>query len=249
MARPPRIHKPVSPLKAGIHKRGLLFMAASEVMDSCFRGNDEDRRGQFRIAPEGLPVPGRIDHDCALPINGGGWVQDMRNFLAVAPLILLAACVAPERAPAPVAPAPPAPLTPAPAPIATDWRDTPLTPGGWAYRIDSTGSSAMFGRAGEEADLILRCDFATRRIILSWPGALAPAGNQASITTSEGTASYTASAAIGVPGRIGLILSARDPFLDRLAFSRGRFLLGWQGRQLVIPAWPEPARAIEDCRK
>jgi hypothetical protein len=173
----------------------------------------------------------------------------MRKFLVVAPLILLAGCAVPERAPAPVASPRPAPPPPPPAPAAVDWRDVPLTPGTWIYRVDQTGSSAMFGTAGAEAMLILRCDFASRSIILSWPGALAASGNQATITTSEGTGSFAATTVTGVPGRVGLAFVARDPFLDRLAFSRGRFVLNWQGGQLVIPAWPEPARAIEDCRK
>jgi hypothetical protein len=44
-------------------------------------------------------------------------------------------------------------------------------------------------------------------------------------------------------------LSANDRFLDDMVFSRGRFTVEVPGTpMLVIPAWPEPARVVEDCR-
>jgi hypothetical protein len=47
----------------------------------------------------------------------------------------------------------------------------------------------------------------------------------------------------------GAALPATDPLLDELAFSRGRFTVDAAGTAtLVIPAWPEPARVIGDCR-
>ena len=47
-----------------------------------------------------------------------------------------------------------------------------------------------------------------------------------------------------------------DPLLDAIAFSRGRFIVsengavggGGAGGRLVLPASPEAARSIEDCR-
>ena len=42
---------------------------------------------------------------------------------------------------------------------------------------------------------------------------------------------------------------ASDPLLEQMAFSRGRFLVVVEGGpSLVVPAWPELARVIEDCR-
>jgi hypothetical protein len=183
---------------------------------------------------------------------------DMRKFLAVAPLFLLACCVAPEKAPPPVPQAPPPPPPPPPAPVSQDWRDWPLTPGTWIYQADAGGTSALFGRAGGEAALILRCDRATRTVILSWPGVALAGGNEATITTSHGSASYRGLSAVGVEGRIGITFPANNPFLDKLAFSQGRFVVASAGiggtsaplgDRLVVPAWPEPARAVEDCRK
>jgi hypothetical protein len=175
----------------------------------------------------------------------------MRKFLAGASLILLAACVAPAPPPPP-APRPAPPPPPPPAPVSQDWRDFPLTPGSWAYAGDAAGSSALFGRVGAEADLIVRCDRASRTVTLSWAGVPMPAGNATTITTSSGVVTYPAGAVSA--NRIGVRLAANDPFLDKLAFSRGRFVVaGAVSEQasvrLVIPAWPEPGRAVEDCRK
>jgi hypothetical protein len=44
-------------------------------------------------------------------------------------------------------------------------------------------------------------------------------------------------------------LPPNDPLLEQIAFSRGRFLVESEGaHSLILPAWPEPARVIEDCR-
>jgi hypothetical protein len=44
-------------------------------------------------------------------------------------------------------------------------------------------------------------------------------------------------------------LTATDRLLDEIAFSRGRFTVELPGTpMLIIPAWPEPARVVEDCR-
>ena len=48
---------------------------------------------------------------------------------------------------------------------------------------------------------------------------------------------------------VALALTAGDPFLDKMAFSRGRFVVAVSGTpRLAIPAWPEFARVVEDCR-
>ena len=44
-------------------------------------------------------------------------------------------------------------------------------------------------------------------------------------------------------------LAVSDPLLDQMAFSRGRFTVEAAGAPLlIVPAWPELARVIEDCR-
>ena len=46
-----------------------------------------------------------------------------------------------------------------------------------------------------------------------------------------------------------ITFNVRDPLLDAMAFSRGRFMVEMGGAQtLVLPAWSELGRVIEDCR-
>ena len=106
----------------------------------------------------------------------------------------------------------------------------PLTPGPWTYAASATGSEARYGAA-----FSLRCDRATRTVIISRPGA-------APTVLTIATDSVTRNLPVG--GR----LLANDPLLDAIAFSRGRFLVSEGGATLAIPTWPEAARSIEDCR-
>lgn len=165
------------------------------------------------------------------------------RYLAAIPLALLTCCVAP------VAPPPPAPPTPAPPPAPPpigDWKDAPLTPGAWTYAADAQGSHSRFGRPGAEAELILRCDRAARTVDISRAGALA---GQMLLSATAGERGLDAKPMPGQPTRIGAALVAADPFLDLLAFSRGRFAVTTPGLpRLIVPAWPEVARVIEDCR-
>lgn len=162
----------------------------------------------------------------------------------------LASCVAPPKpAPRPTAPPPPPRALPA-APPQQDWRDVPLTPGDWTWRGRAGQSSiAQFGLAGQGAQLALRCDLATRMIVFSRAGALATPTASLIFTTSFGAFALTAGNGGGQPPAIVAQIAARDPRLDQLAFSRGRFLVDAAGQaRLVVPAWPEIARVIEDCR-
>jgi hypothetical protein len=48
---------------------------------------------------------------------------------------------------------------------------------------------------------------------------------------------------------MGVRLPVSDLLLDQMAFSRGRFLVAVEGGPwLIVPAWPEFGRVIEDCR-
>ncbi|SDC10083.1 hypothetical protein SAMN05444678_101352 [Sphingomonas sp. YR710] len=80
---------------------------------------------------------------------------------------------------------------------------------------------------------------------------LAGSAQQLSIFTSSGGEHFAAGRADeGGVAMTGATFAANDPLLDRLAFSRGRFALAAPGlAQVVVPAWAEPARTIEDCRK
>jgi len=162
----------------------------------------------------------------------------------------LASCVAPPKpAPAPPPPPPRAPSLPA-TPPQQDWRDVPLTPGTWTWRGGAGQSSiAQYGLPGQAAIFALRCDLGTRAVIFSRGGSVGAAAGSMGFTTSFGPFSLPASFGGGQPPAIVAAAGARDPHLDQLAFSRGRFLVDVAGQpRLVLPAWPEVARVIEDCR-
>ncbi len=174
---------------------------------------------------------------------------------AIAPLVALslalAACVpAPTPAPAPpvvqprpVQAAPP----PLPAPV-QDWRDAPQTPGTWVWAMSAGKSTAMFGRPGAPLMATLTCDRAQGRVLLARAGSATVATPMAVATTTQRRPLLN-DPAISPPGWLVVAVAARDPLLDAMAFSRGRFALEAAGQEtLYLPAWPEISRVIEDCR-
>ncbi|MES2337715.1 MAG: hypothetical protein V4537_06455 [Pseudomonadota bacterium] len=164
--------------------------------------------------------------------------------------LLLAGCVrAPEPEPAPQTPIPrPAPRpTPVAPPPSSDWRDWPITPGTWSFRSDARGSIALFGTPGADALLTLRCDRGANAMYLSRAGE--GRGTGFTIRTSTTTRALPVQPTGGTPPYMAAVLSPDDRLLDAIGFSRGRFVveappLG----SLVVPAWSEILRVIEDCR-
>ncbi|HKX22799.1 MAG TPA: hypothetical protein VJM81_05935 [Rhizorhapis sp.] len=168
-------------------------------------------------------------------------------------LMLLAAlggCVAPKSPPPPAPkPAPARPPAPAAAaPLGADWRNWPMTPGDWSYVQDANGPAASFGRPAMQPDFAVRCDRARRRITLSRAGTLGTAA-QLRVRTSFGDAAWAAQTTASSPPYVVAELDAMDPALDRMAFSRGRFVVEVSGLPfLALPPWAEFIRVIEDCR-
>ncbi|MGR6329823.1 hypothetical protein ACU5AX_12210 [Sphingomonas sp. XXL09] len=162
---------------------------------------------------------------------------------------LAAACV-PQVAPEPTPAPPPVAARPTPRPVvqplADDWRDWPPTPGTWTYRQDGRGSLALFGPAGGDALLTLRCDRAARRMYVSRSGsAAAPLVIRTTSTTRQLAVQPTG----GTPPYVAAALAADDRLLDAMAFSRGHIAVEQQGTAtLVVPAWAEIGRVTEDCR-
>jgi hypothetical protein len=118
------------------------------------------------------------------------------------------------------------------APVTFDFgKSLPLASGQWSYAATAIGSEARFG-----SQLLLVCDKRTRTVAISRPGMPV-----AALTIVTDTQSRT------LPPNG--VISAFDPLLDAMAFSRGRFLVaGGSAAVLAVPSWPEAARAIEDCR-
>ncbi len=155
-------------------------------------------------------------------------------------LVLTSSCserpVEPTPAPAP----PPPPPAPKPAPR-VDWREAQITPGDWQWGIEDGKSVARF--AGGQ--LTLRCDLPGSTVTMLRSGAFS-GRIPVTILTQHSTRTLTGS---GDPGAISVTFPARDPVLDAMAFSRGRFAVEVSGLPtLYVPSWPEVSRVIEDCR-
>ncbi|WP_298400403.1 hypothetical protein [Sphingobium sp.] len=181
-------------------------------------------------------------------------MRPIPSFAAFAPsLALLASCVgpapqrpAPTPAPQPTRPAPPPPAPAPAAPTTVEWQYRPATPGNWSYRAEAAGSAAFYGPTAADARLTLRCDRASRRISLIRAG-----GGQTGIIvrTSYGATSWPATPSAGATPQIVAVRAASDPVLDQIAYSRGKIAVETVGAEtLIIPAWAEAARVIEDCR-
>jgi hypothetical protein len=122
---------------------------------------------------------------------------------------------------------------------------TPIA-GSWSYVATTDGTEATFTNASSFPQLWLRCTRATRRVSIARPASTAaPLLNIWTSSLTRGVPSSFNSAT----GRLTAELATDDPLLDAIATSRGRigFSVGDQPA-LVVPAWAEAARVIEDCR-
>lgn len=171
--------------------------------------------------------------------------------LFCAATILLSACAAVPKPEAPVVVAPPRPVLPRPAPLPVapaDWRDAPQTPGNWFWAQTGGRSTASFGLLGRPPLVTLTCDRAAGQVQLARAGA-APTAVPLAVATTSGRRPLLSDPARSPAGWLVVPLSARDPLLDAIAFSRGRFALEAAGLEtLYLPAWTELSRVIEDCR-
>lgn len=162
--------------------------------------------------------------------------------------LLLAACVAPSTPPPAPRPAPAPIPTPTPTPTPSvargpDWRDWPVTPGDWHYQRDGAVTEARFGEAAAAPVLVLRCEGGQVRLLRAVPSG---ASGPLRIRTTTGDVARAAQLSGTM---LESVFPARDPTLDDLAYSRGRFMLmANNAPDLIVPAWPEVTRVIEDCR-
>ena len=168
----------------------------------------------------------------------------MRLWPSLLPLALLSCAPRPHPAPAPpapvVAPPPPQPVR------VLDWREWPTAAGRWQYMPAPASTVARYVD-GQTAHFVILCDRATRRVTLMRAGTTA----ELTIIATTRTARFPAGHVDHPGGAMsGVILNVDDAFLDVIAFSRGKFAVTSPDLpDLVLPAWAEPARVIEDCRK
>jgi hypothetical protein len=174
------------------------------------------------------------------------------RFSILITVMALVACSAPTTpvpAPQPMPP-PSAPLAAPPvvAPVqqAADWIDWPIEAGTWVYRTDARGSVALFGPAGGDAVLTLRCDKGRGRVYLSVAGTSA---GSLTVRTSSTLKTLAAIPSSVTPPYVAAEIMPADQLLDAMAFSRGRFAIEIGGaRAMAVPNWGEVARIVEDCR-
>jgi hypothetical protein len=118
--------------------------------------------------------------------------------------------------------------------------------GTWTYATASDGSEATFAGPTGAVQLSLHCTRATRRVTIA-KAATGPATSM-DIWTS-GSARSVPVSYNPATARLTADFGAYDNLLDGMSNSRGRIGLT-VGTQppLVVPAWPEIARVVEDCR-
>ena len=124
-----------------------------------------------------------------------------------------------------------------------------MTQGSWGYRQDARGSIALFGRAGEAAELTIRCDRQRARIFVSRRAAPGAAAATLTLRTTSERRQLNALPVGGDQPYLAIELGVRDALLDAIGFSRGRFAIEGGGLPpLVAPPWAEILRVVEDCR-
>lgn len=191
-----------------------------------------------------------------------GAMKAIHSKLVVALALSLSACgcvpsveapvATPAPAPAPVATPAPTP-TPTPPPVVEEphfenYLDAPQTTGNWFYEAESDETFALFGTGVEEPVAIIRCDRETRLVGIGRFGSNA---QRATIRIRTETGNHTVEATPRDVGRplVAAEVNAREPMLDAMAITKGRFALETDGmRTLYLPAWAEVTRVIEDCR-
>ncbi|MFL6751744.1 MAG: hypothetical protein ACJ8FL_00720 [Sphingomicrobium sp.] len=117
--------------------------------------------------------------------------------------------------------------------------------GSWSYAPIAGGSEITFRDTSARPQLTIRCARAERRLTIAKPAsAAAPV---LVVWTSSQTRSLPATFDPAT-AQLSATLAAYDPVLDALVFSRGRVAFSVAGSQLVLPAWGEISRVVEDCR-
>lgn len=164
-------------------------------------------------------------------------------------LALLSACAPTAQPPAPAPPPVAAAQPPAPPLVRPlgDWRDAPLTAGAWRWSNATGRSTAHFALPGEAPLLSLTCAASgtVQLVHAGTPRAATPLA----ITTSGGIFPLMTDPVLPGASGITVTLPARAPVLDAMAYSRGRFVVEVAGlAPSYVPAWPEVARVVEDCR-
>jgi hypothetical protein len=94
--------------------------------------------------------------------------------------------------------------------------------------------------------LILHCSRAIRRMTIARP---ATAAAPFMVIWTSGASRSIPASFDPLTNRISISLPAYDTLLDAMTFSRGRISVTVSGTPaLIVPAWAEVGRVVEDCR-
>ena len=122
---------------------------------------------------------------------------------------------------------------------------TPIA-GNWSYAPAVDGSEAVFSNASGNPQLWVHCTRPTRRVTIS--RAATTAAQALNVWTSSQTKEMVASFNPAT-GRLTSDFGNYDPLLDAIVSSRGRVGFSYGAQPpLIVPAWAEIARVVEDCR-
>jgi hypothetical protein len=122
--------------------------------------------------------------------------------------------------------------------------DAPLTPGAWTYENRGTLTLAVFSG---QTQFAMQCWQASGQIRLLLRGSARTAAAIRTETASRAVPMKDAGSEI--PTALAT-LDARDPLLDAMALSKGRFAVEVEGQPpLYLPSHAEVSRVIEDCRE
>jgi hypothetical protein len=126
--------------------------------------------------------------------------------------------------------------------------DAPQTPGTWRYVKEPGETLAIYGEAKAQPAFILRCGDGVVSLG-RFTGAEQSETRVMSITTETVTSQIEAGPVPDMPMILAADLQPRDPLLDAMAITKGRFMVDVEGQDpLYLPAWVEVSRVIEDCR-
>jgi len=136
-------------------------------------------------------------------------------------------------------------LPPEEPPTPFDWTQAELSAGDWRFGVEAGRPGATFS-APERLSLVLSCE-RSGSVSIAFRGMQGQPPPELTIETTFGERRLpTTSLRMG---EMSATLPADDRLLDQMAFSRGRIMIGADsGPVLVVPAWPEIGRVIEECR-
>lgn len=134
------------------------------------------------------------------------------------------------------------------APLSDDWINAPLTLGRWTYENRGSLSLAVFTEPGRGAVMAIQCRAPSGEIWLVMAGQ-AVASPTMQVRTETTTRAIAAQLNVSDRSNVTAALNGRDPLLDAMALSKGRFAVETEGLPpLILPSWAEVTRVIEDCR-